>query len=222
MNSFNKKKENSAGKIPVLVWGASAQAEVVTDILAGSDLYHIEGYADNVTKDKNRTHIHGKPILSSIAEVREIFAAGTKHAIIAIGDIQARKKLVKILSDINFQFINAIHQTVVIGSNVTLGLNIVIKPGVIIDPRVKIGNHSYIGSGVTIGHNVTIGNFVNITGGSRIAGHISIGNEVFIGTGTSMKDKITIGDRSVIGVGSVVVSDIPPNTVATGVPAKPK
>lgn len=207
-------------KIPVLVWGASGQAEVVTDILDLSDIYQIEAYVDDVNINTDRRHFLDKPLLSSVAEVEEIFASGTNHAIVALGDSEARKKLVNILHDVDFEFINAIHKTAVIGSNVDMGFNIIIKPGVIIDPNVKIGNHSYIGSGVTVGHHTKIGKFVNITGGSRIAGHVSIGDEVFIGTGTSVKDRISIGDRSVIGIGSVVVSDIPSDSIAKGVPAK--
>lgn len=207
-------------KIPVLVWGASGQAEVVTDILDLSDKYQIEAYVDDINIDAVRRHFLDKPLLYSIAEIKEIFASGINHAIVALGDSEARKKLVNILNEVGFEFINAIHKTAVIGSNVDMGFNIIIKPGVIIDPNVKIGNHSYIGSGVTVGHHTKIGKFVNITGGSRIAGHVSIGNEVFIGTGTSVKDRISIGDRSVIGVGSVVVSDIPSDSIAKGVPAK--
>jgi maltose O-acetyltransferase len=32
---------------------------------------------------------------------------------------------------------------------------------------------------------------------------------------------VTIGENAVIGAGSVVTSDVPPNTVAAGAPARP-
>lgn len=213
--------KTTKSKIPVLIWGASGQAEVVTDILDLSDKYEIEAYVDDVNIDKNSRHFLGKPLLSSVAEIENIFTTGIHHAIVALGNLEARKKLVDILSNIGFEFINAIHRTAIIGSRVNMGVNIVIKPGVIIDPSVKIGNHSYLGSGVTVGHHTKIGKFVNVTGGSRIAGHVSIGDEVFIGTGASVKDRVTVGDRSIIGVGSVVISNIPADSIAKGVPAKP-
>lgn len=54
-------------------------------------------------------------------------------------------------------------------------------------------------------------------------GHgIKVGENVFINYGTTMLDEgwITIGDRSVIGAGSVVVKDIPADSMAVGNPAR--
>ena len=42
-----------------------------------------------------------------------------------------------------------------------------------------------------------------------------------IGINEVILSGVTIGENSVIGAGAVVVSDIPPNCVAVGVPAKP-
>ncbi|WP_278103647.1 acyltransferase [Microbacterium proteolyticum] len=50
---------------------------------------------------------------------------------------------------------------------------------------------------------------------------ISIGSEVFIGAGVTILPGVRIGDRVVVGAGSVVTRDIPSDTVAAGVPARP-
>ena len=47
-----------------------------------------------------------------------------------------------------------------------------------------------------------------------------IGNDVFIGANVTIVDGVKIGHGAVIGAGAVVVKDIPPYTVAVGVPAK--
>ena len=54
----------------------------------------------------------------------------------------------------------------------------------------------------------------------KVAGKITIGNDVWFGCGVRVTRGVTIGDQCVIGAGSVVVSDIPPGSVAVGVPAR--
>jgi acetyltransferase-like isoleucine patch superfamily enzyme len=49
---------------------------------------------------------------------------------------------------------------------------------------------------------------------------ITIEDDCWIGTGVRILDGVTIGQGSVIGAGAVVNKDIPPYSVAVGVPAK--
>ena len=49
---------------------------------------------------------------------------------------------------------------------------------------------------------------------------VTIGHSVWIGGSVTILPGVTIGDGVTIGAGSVVVSDIPPNTVAVGNPCK--
>ena len=48
---------------------------------------------------------------------------------------------------------------------------------------------------------------------------VTIGDSVWIGGGVTICPGVTIGDNCVIGAGSVVVKDIPANSVAVGNPA---
>lgn len=49
---------------------------------------------------------------------------------------------------------------------------------------------------------------------------ITVGNNVFIGYGAIILPGVTIGDDVVIGAGSIVTKDIPPGSVAAGVPCR--
>jgi len=49
---------------------------------------------------------------------------------------------------------------------------------------------------------------------------VEIGENVWIGAHSVILKGVKIGDNSIIGAGSVVTKDIPPNSIAAGVPAK--
>ncbi|MBI5233963.1 MAG: acyltransferase [Deltaproteobacteria bacterium] len=49
---------------------------------------------------------------------------------------------------------------------------------------------------------------------------IKIGDDVWIGAGAIVLDGVTIGEGTVIGAGAVVTKDIPPYSIAVGVPAR--
>lgn len=52
-------------------------------------------------------------------------------------------------------------------------------------------------------------------------GDIVIGNDVWIGYEAVVMAGVTIGDGAIIGSRAVVTKDVPPYTIAGGVPAKP-
>lgn len=87
--------------------------------------------------------------------------------------------------------------------------------------KVKIGNHVMFGPRVSVfaaGHPIDA--FVRDDAQLEFGKPITIGNHVWVGGGTIINPGVTIGDNSVIGAGSVVVRDIPPNSVAVGNPCR--
>lgn len=73
-----------------------------------------------------------------------------------------------------------------------------------------------IGDDVTIRQNTTMG----IARKSQLNGKPIIQDRVEIGCGVAILGNVTVGHDSVIGANAVVIDDIPPFSVAVGVPAK--
>jgi bifunctional UDP-N-acetylglucosamine pyrophosphorylase/glucosamine-1-phosphate N-acetyltransferase len=87
-------------------------------------------------------------------------------------------------------------------------------------PGVKMGHFSYIGD-ATIGENVNIGaGTITCNYDGKRKNHTEIGAGAFIGSDTMLVAPVKIGEGANTGAGSVVTKNIPPNSLAVGVPAR--
>ena len=124
-----------------------------------------------------------------------------------------------------------------IGDNSKVGTFVEIQRGVTVGKNVKISSHTFICEGVTIeddafiGHNVSFINdryprSVNQEGTLQSESDWKVVPTVVrrgasIGTSATIMCGVTIGERAIVGAGSVVTSDVPPDSIVAGVPARP-
>ncbi|MGB4813107.1 MAG: serine acetyltransferase [Methylophilaceae bacterium] len=96
---------------------------------------------------------------------------------------------------------------------VEVGKNFIIDHfgGIVISGYAKLGDNCRIRNGVVIG-------LKNV----EELGAPEIGNNVDIGAGAKVLGKIKIGSNVLIGANAVVITDVPDNAIAVGVPAKIK
>jgi serine O-acetyltransferase len=102
--------------------------------------------------------------------------------------------------------------------------------GIEIHPAARLGRGLFIdhGMGVVIGETAEVGEDVTLLQGVTLGGtsllrekrHPTLGNNVVVGAGAAIIGALFIGDNSRIGAGSVVVRDVPPNSVVVGVPGR--
>lgn len=102
--------------------------------------------------------------------------------------------------------------------------------GIEIHPGATIGHGFFIdhGTGVVIGETCEIGDNCTLYQGVTLGGtgkdtgkrHPTLGNNVMVGAGAKVLGPFKIGDNSKIAAGAVVLTEIPENCTAVGIPAK--
>ncbi len=94
----------------------------------------------------------------------------------------------------------------------TIGKNFVIDHGT----GVVIGETAEIGDNCTLYQGVTLGG----TGKDKGKRHPTLGDNVMVGCGAKVLGPFKIGDNSKIAANAVVLTEIPANSTAVGIPAK--
>jgi sugar O-acyltransferase (sialic acid O-acetyltransferase NeuD family) len=204
----------------VLIGGGN-QSHYTIDIIEKEGKYNIIGIIDsvhNIGDDRFGYKIIGRQ--ENLIELIEEY--NIEVGIISIGDNWSRYHVYnKIIEQVpNFEFVNAIHPSVIIGNNVKLGVGIVAMAGCIFNPKSEIGNFTFFATGAQVEHDNNISDFSSISAGSITGGFVKLGKFSAITLGVIVLDRIEIGENTVVGAGSLVIKSLPDNVLAYGNPSK--
>lgn len=205
----------------IVLIGGGNQAHYTIDIIKKENKYNIIGIIDSVhTIGSER---FGYQVLGRQENLKDLINQyNIQGGIISVGDNWSRyyiyNQIIELIPE--FEFVNAIHPSVIIGDTTELGIGIVAMAGCIFNPKAKIGNFTFFATGAQVEHDNEICDFSSISAGSVTGGYVKLGKFSAITLGVTVMDRIEIGENTVIGSGSLVTKSIPSNVLAYGSPAK--
>lgn len=84
------------------------------------------------------------------------------------------------------------------------------------------GTGIVIGETASVGHNCSILHHVTLGGSGKkgFTRHPTVGDGVLLGAGATVLGAVEIGSGSQVGAGTLMTSDLPPHSIAVGVPGK--
>ena len=179
--------------------------------------FDIKGFLDDKTDALDKYYGY-PPIIDSVENYQiqpdDVFTC-------ALGDVKYKKKYAQMILDKGGEFINIIHGTAYIANNVKMGIGCMVGTFSKIDCDVVIGDFVNIQAQCTIGHDTKIGSWSILDCYSFMGGFSSVGENVTMHTRSTLVPQKHIGNNSVINAGSVIIRNVPENSLMMGNPAKP-
>jgi sugar O-acyltransferase (sialic acid O-acetyltransferase NeuD family) len=203
--------------LDIVIVGASRQGIVALETIRAQSQHKVIGFLDDDVA-KHGSSISGLPILGG---TEWALKAGTSlTAFVAIGNNDVRTSLGDKFRNGGIDLLNIVHPSVVMMSGSSMGTGNLLCAGAIVITGTRLENDVVINTGVSVDHDCVINTGAYLAPGVRTAGCVTVGEKVFIGVGAILGPGVVIGERSIVGAGSTVLSDIPPNVLAVGSPAR--
>ncbi|CAL2103446.1 Acetyltransferase [Tenacibaculum sp. 190130A14a] len=198
-------------KSKYFLYGASGHGKVILEILESLDI-KVEGFFDDGERVQNsilNTPVLGKFLTYDWDQNDTI--------IISIGNNIIRKK---VSNELKVSFGKAIHQKSIISPSSSIDEGTVVMGGAVVNAQTTIGKHCIINTNASIDHDCVIEDFVHISPNVALAGNVKVKAMSHIGIGASIIQGVVIGENVTIGAGTVVINDVPDNTVVVGCPGR--
>ena len=190
---------------------------LIAQINAQQPSYDLVGYFDDSIE--KGAQVNGLEVLGKIADIN---AYNEPLGIaLGLGSPAVKRKIVQSIDNPHIFYPTLIHPNAQIGfPHVTLGKGVILCANTILTINITLGDFVTLNLGCTVGHDTKIGDYSAFMPGCDIAGEVTLDQAVYGGMGTKIINQTHVGENVTLGAGAVVVSEIPPNSLAVGVPAK--
>lgn len=140
--------------------------------------------------------------------------------LLAIGDMDVRRRIVEALVSKGGQFMTLIHPKSVIARTARVGQGAVIYPFTIIMNQAVVDDYVHLSIYASVGHDARVGKYSLMAPYATLNGFSVIDEEVYMSTHSTVAPEKQVGRRSKVSANSAVMQDVPENSLVHGVPGK--
>ena len=153
------------------------------------------------------------PVENYVIQEEDVF-------ICALGDVNFKNSYVQIILNKGGEFINLIHPTVILNTNVRLGKGLILLNNVVISNDCVLGNFVSVQPFSVIGHDSKIGDYCHLNAYSFMGGYSVLEPSVTLHTKATILPNIKVKENAIVGAMSLVIRNVPANVTVFGIPAK--
>jgi sugar O-acyltransferase (sialic acid O-acetyltransferase NeuD family) len=181
-----------------------------------SDQFRLRGFLSNNPRDLDLYNLP-EPILG---DPEEYVPAANDRFLVAIGNVEHRRRIVEVLKERGGAFLTFIHPSAYIDPSATLGEGCVIYPFVCVMNRARVADFVTMNIYSSAGHDTQIDSYCNLSPYATMNGFSVLQEGVVLGTHSTILASHRVGRDSKVSANSVVTSDVRPNTLVYGVPGQ--
>lgn len=211
---------NNHNELPIIIVGTGGHAGIVLDLITAQGGWHMHGWIDDYRTPGEYVMSH--PVLGSVSAMSKLFANQKVHVVLAIGDNDARHQIMQRILDtgLDCEWPTLIHPTAIISPNAVISRGVVICAAAVVNNSARIAQFALINTAAIVEHDAQIDEFASLGPRATVAGGASVAHHAVVAMAASLLQRRQIGHHAILGAGAVAVHDIPPLTVALGIPAK--
>ena len=201
----------------LLIMGAGGHGKVVAETAEATG-----GWDRIAFLDENFTRLNGKlrwPVIGSQKDAA-CMCGEYSAAVVAIGHIETRLRLLDELATVGFALPNLIHPAAWVSPSAVVGEGSVVLAGAIIQAAAQLGRGVIVNTSASVDHDCKLGDGVHVCPGSHLGGNVKAGGGSWLGIGCTVKHGVCIGNRVMVGAGAVVLDDVADELIVAGCPAR--
>jgi acetyltransferase EpsM len=187
--------------------------------------YNVIGFLNDIVPVGEKVgKYHGYNVIGKTNDVKKYLEDEDVYFFIGYVGMQNEKEVFEKITSLGIpsnRFATLIHPTAIIPKGFcSIGNGVLMSPLSQLSPDTTVEDNCILLPNSFLGHDSTMKRFSHITANSVIGGNVMIGRGAHVGTNATIRENISIGDFSLIGSGSVVLKDVPQNSIVVGNPAK--
>ncbi len=208
----------------LVILGGSGIGMIAASVADSLGYYEVAGFLNDALPVGSEVGKYKKiPVIGTTEDV-EKYVRENCYFFIAYVGLQNEKATfhkVETLPIPPDRFATLIHHTAIIPKGYAkIGNGCLFSPLCQLSPDTTIADNCILLPNSFVGHDSTLERFAHVATNGVIGANVLVGKAVHIGSNATIREKVKIGDFSLIGAGSVVLNDVPENSIVVGNPAK--
>lgn len=209
----------------LVILGGSGIGMIAASIANDLGYFEVKGFLNDIIEKDNLIGKFRKyPVLGKTEDMDYYLKKKNYYFFIAYVGLQNEKSTYENISKLDIppdRFATLIHPTAIIPKGLCqIGNGVLFAPLAQLSPDTTISDNCILLANSFVGHDSFLDHFAHIATNSVIGANVKVGIAVHIGSNATLREKITIGDFSLIGAGTVVLKDVPANSVVVGNPGR--